>query len=49
MHLVANSQWLEDLRSVPDLDKIFIVSGVSLEPGKPQENGYVSLEEVPGI
>ena len=49
VHLVANSQWLEDLRSVPDLDKIFIVSGVSLEPGEPQENGYVSLEEVPGI
>lgn len=49
VHIVASSQWLEDLRSVPDLDKIFIVSGVSLEPGESREDGYVSLEEVPGI
>ena len=49
VHLLADSPWLEDLRSVPDLDKIFIVSAVSLEPGEPQESGYVSLEEVPGI
>ena len=38
---------VNDLRSVPDLDKIFIVSAVSLESGEPEDDGYLQLEEVP--
>jgi len=49
VYLAASSEWLKDLQSVPDLDKIFIVSGVILEPGEPHKNGYLSLEEVPGV
>ena len=49
VHLAASAEWFAELQKVPDLDKIFIVSGVSLEPGEPREDGYLSLEEVPGI
>jgi isoleucyl-tRNA synthetase len=49
VQLVVSSDWINDLRSVPDLDKIFIVSAVSLESGEPEDDGYLQLEEVPGI
>ncbi len=49
VHLAVTSDWIKDLQSVPDLDKIFIVSGVSLESGEPKDSGYLQLDEVPGI
>ncbi len=47
--LVLSSEWMEDLQSIPDLDKIFIVSQVSLAVGEPTESGYVELEEISGV
>jgi isoleucyl-tRNA synthetase len=49
VHLSLSSEWMKDLQSTPDLDKIFIVSGVSLNAGEPSESGYLELEDVPGV
>lgn len=49
VRLALSSEWMKDLQSTPDLDKIFIVSGVSMTVGEPNENGYLELEEIPGV
>jgi len=47
--LALSREWMSDLASVPDLDKIFIVSEVSLAAGEPTSPDYLALDDVPGV